>query len=695
MSEKIRSSHLERAAYVYVRQSTMQQVRSNLESQRRQYALGERARTLGFASVVIVDEDLGRSGSGQEERPGFERLVAAVCRGQVGAVLAVEASRLARNNRDWHHLVDLCALTEALVIDHDGIYDPRGLNDRLLLGLKGTMSEFELGLIRQRSQEALRQMIQRGEVLSEVPAGFVRTRDNRCEMTPDRRVQSAVHGVLAKFQELGSVRQVLLWYRQERILLPRIQPATLGQEVAWRAPVYNTILGILKNPVYAGAFVHGRRSTRTVVRDGRARKTQGHEVPRDAWPVLIRDHHASYISWSEYLQNQAQMETNAAMHGLMNRGAVRRGPALLAGLLRCGRCGRKLHVSYSGIGGKVLRYHCRGGHFNHGTARCISFGGLRVDEAVAKTVIAAIQPAGVTAALEALEQTARGDADKRDALRLSVEQARYEVGRARRQYDAVDPENRLVAAELEARWNEALSRLADAEQRLAEVPRPLDPIDEPMRRRLLELGRDIQAAWEHPSAPVTLKKRILRTVLEEIVADLPGEPAGIVLQLHWAGGVHTRLSVPRNRTGHHRHCTDRNVVEIVRELACTCSDGAIARVLNRLGYRTGAGNTWIESRVTSLRSHHSIPAVGTSPRGGITLAQAAAALGVSTTATRRLITRGTLPGRQVVRDSPWVIERESLDLPAVQAAAQAIRKGGRVPRTHRGQSELPLMTTTS
>jgi DNA invertase Pin-like site-specific DNA recombinase len=695
MSEKIRPSHLERAAYVYVRQSTMQQVRHNLESQRRQYGLQERARSLGFASVEVVDEDLGRSGSGHEERPGFERLVAAVCRGQVGAVLAVEASRLARNNRDWHHLVDLCALTEALVIDHDGIYDPRSLNDRLLLGLKGTMSEFELGLIRQRSQEALRQMIQRGEVLSEVPVGYVRTRDNRCEMSPDRRVQSAVRGVFNKFQELGSVRQVLLWYRQERLLLPCTRPATLGQEVTWRAPVYNTVLGILKNPAYAGAFVHGRRQRRTVVREGRARKTDGHEVPRDAWPVLIQDHHAGYISWSEYLRNQTQLETNAGMHGLMNRGAVRRGPALLAGLLRCGRCGRKLHVSYSGIGGKVPRYHCRGAHLNHGTAWCISFGGLRVDEAVAKTVIAAIQPAGVAASLEALAQTARGEAEKREALRLTVEQARYEVERARRQYDAVEPENRLVAGELEARWNEALRRLGEAEQRLAEVAPPPDPIDEPMRLRLLELGHDLEAAWNHPSAPVALKKRILRTVLEEIVADLSDEPPGITLQLHWAGGVHTRLPVPRNRTGRHRRCTDRDVVEIVRELACTCSDAAIARLLNRLGYRTGAGNTWIESRVTSLRSYHSIPACGTTERGGVTLAQAAQALGISTTATRRLIRRGVLLGRQVVRDAPWVIERESLDLPAVQAAARAIREGRHVPRTHPNQNELPLRTTTS
>jgi DNA invertase Pin-like site-specific DNA recombinase len=695
MSEKIRPSHLERAAYVYVRQSTMQQVRHNLESQRRQYGLRERARSLGFASVEVVDEDLGRSGSGREERPGFERLVAAVCRGQVGAVLAVEASRLARNNRDWHHLVDLCALTEALVIDHDGIYDPRSLNDRLLLGLKGTMSEFELGLLRQRSQEALRQMIQRGEVLSEVPVGYVRTRDNRCEVSPDRRVQSAVRGVFAKFQELGSVRQVLLWYRQERLLLPRTQPATLGQEVTWRAPIYNTVLGILKNPVYAGAFVHGRRQTRTVVRDGRAHKTDGHEVPRDAWPVLIRDHHAGYISWVEYLRNQMQLETNAGMHGLMNRGAVRRGPALLAGLLRCGRCGRKLHVSYSGIGGKVPRYHCRGAHLNHGTAWCISFGGLRVDEAVAKTVIAAIQPVGVAASLEALTHTARGVAEKREALRLTVEQARYEVERARRQYDVVEPENRLVAAELEARWNEALRRLGEAEQRLTEVAPPPDPIDEPTRVRLLELGHDLEVAWNHPNAPVALKKRILRTVLEEIVADVSDEPPGITLQLHWAGGVHTRLPVPRNRTGRHRRCTDRDVVEIVRELASTCCDAAIARLLNRLGYRTGAGNTWIESRVTSLRSYHSIPGYGTTERGGITLAQAAQALGISTTATRRLIRRGVLSGRQVVREAPWVIEREALDVPAVQAAARAIREGRHVPRTHPGQHELPLRTTTS
>ncbi len=372
MSEKLTTHHLERHAYVYVRQSTTHQVRHNRESQRRQYALVDRARELGFEQVVVVDDDLGVSGSGLQQRPGFARLLTAVCEGRVGGVLALEASRLARNNRDWHHLIDLCALTRTVVIDYDGIYDPQRLNDRLLLGLKGTMSEFELGLIRQRAQEALRQMIERGEVIRELPVGYVRTENYECEMSPDLQVQAAVRGVFAKFAELGTARQVLLWYSQEELSLPTSKPATRGFEVVWRTACYSRILSILKNPTYAGTFVDGRHKTETRVVRGRARKTQGIEVPRKDWKVVIHDHHPAYITWEQYLRNEEMLKQNSNMQGRTSS-AVKGGPALLSGLLRCGRCDHKLLVTYVGRAGHQLaRYVCRSSHVTHAKRKCIT-----------------------------------------------------------------------------------------------------------------------------------------------------------------------------------------------------------------------------------------------------------------------------------------------------------------------------------
>lgn len=694
MTEKITRGHLERQAVVYIRQSTVYQVRHNLESQRRQYGLAERARELGFGAVVVIDDDLGRSGGGAVERPGFARLLEAVCGGQVGAVLALEASRLARNNRDWHHLIDLCALTDALVIDHDGVYDPRRLNDRLLLGLKGTMSEFELGLLRQRAQEALRQMIQRGEVLSDVPIGYERTADNRCEMTPDRQVQTAIRGLFAKFDELGSARQVLLWYRQERIPLPtRIREAPGG--VLWRLPGYPRILSILRNPIYAGSFVHGRTTTKTRVVDGRARKTAGYAVPREKWAVLLHDHHPAYLSWEQYLRNQEQLRGNRAMRGLMTPGAAKYGGALLAGLLRCARCGRKLHVAYSGATGRVPRYHCKGGQINHGIAWCISFGGLRVDEAVSRIVLETLQPLGVQAALDAWDELAKREDEKHRALRLALEKARYEVGRMRRQYDAVDPENRLVAAELESRWEGALAEAGRIQARLNEVETGEPGPSEAERERLLALGQDVEAVWMHAAAPAALKKRVLRTVLEEIVADVHDAPPRIELQLHWKGGVHTRLVVPRNGRGHTARATDRKVVDLVCELAKVCEDFEIARILNRLGYRTGPGNSWTEVRVRALRSYREIPPCPPrSERTWCTLAEAAEALTVSHTVVRRLIGEHMLSAEQVVTHAPWVISRAALQSSAVQEAVRAVREGRRPPRTSPAQIEISGISTT-
>jgi DNA invertase Pin-like site-specific DNA recombinase len=690
-TEKIRTSHRERAAIVYVRQSSMQQVRNAREGQKRQYALQERAKQLGFERIETIDDDLGRSGSGSVDRPGFGRLLTAVCQGAVGAVFALEASRLARNNRDWHHLIDLCAMTDTLVIDEDGIYDPRHINDRLLLGLKGSMAEFELGLMRQRAREALLQMIGRGLVLGEVPVGYVRTELNGIEMIPDRQVQQAVRGVFARFHESGSARQTFLWYCQERIALPHVKAGTSGSEIVWRPPVYNHIIHMLKNPSYAGTFAHGRSTTRTVIRDGRARKTRGHAVPIEDWKVVIHDHHAGYITWDEFTRNQKLLRENLGK-GISQSGAAKSGSALLAGLLRCARCGRKLHVAYGGIGGRVARYACRGGHISHGQEKCISVGGLRLDEAVAEQVLEALQPIGIDAALDAEAAAGRADADKRTALTMALDKARFEADRRHRQFDAVDPGNRLVAEELESRWNEALRRVAELESRLTEMSLTHDEVSPDQRRRLLDLGADLKAMWCHCNAPVSLKKRIMRTVLEEIVIDIhDSDPPKVHLRLHWAGGVHTELLVAKNRTGRHQRSTDREIVGLVRELAKVCRDRKIAAILNRLGYRTGAGNTWKESRVAGLRHYQQIPTCATlEERTWLTLAEAAAELGVSTSVVRRLIREKVVLAEQVVKCAPYVIERQSLASPAVQSAVQAVRSGRRTPRTAPGQMEFPF-----
>jgi DNA invertase Pin-like site-specific DNA recombinase len=689
MSEKIRSTHLERTAYVYVRQSTVQQVRHHQEGQQRQYALADHAHHLGFRRTQVIDDDLGRSGSGRQERPGFARLLAAVCDGTAGAVFALEASRLARNNRDWHHLVDLCALTDTLLVDYDGVYDPRHLNDRLLLGLKGTMSEFELGLLKQRAYAARMQMIHRGAVLWDVPVGYVRGEDHAIEIIPDRQVQEAIRGVFAKFRELGSARQVTLWHRDDQIPLPHLTPGTRGHEISWKPPALGRVYQMLKNPCYAGAFAYGRTASRTVVREERPRTSHGHKTPRDAWQVLLRDHHPGYISWDEYLRNQEILEANVARRAGESSGAPKSGPALLSGLLRCGRCGRKLQVVYGGNGGRVPRYSCSGGRVLRGSGACLKIGSFRLDEAVAAQALEAVQPIGLEAALAAGAQDARQDDDKRKALALALEKARYHAARAQRQYDAADPDNRLVAGELETRWNHALQQVAELEARVQASAAARPSLHPGERDRLVELGADLQQLWTHPAASASVKKRILRTVLNEIVLDVSDDPPRNLLWLHWSGGVHTQLSLPRNRSGQHGRAAGEDAVELMRELAAVCNDRTIATVLNRLGYRTGHGLTWRSSRVAGVRNYHGIPPCDPSP-DRLTLEQVAEILQVSNTVVRRLIKDEVLPARQLVPYAPWVIRRQDLALRAVQAAAQAVRDGHKLPRTAPDHPELPL-----
>jgi DNA invertase Pin-like site-specific DNA recombinase len=688
---KVTGDHLKRRAIVYIRQSSPIQVANNLESQRRQYALADQARQLGFQEVEVIDEDLGRSGSGQVERPGFARLVAEVCTGSVGAVFCIEASRLARNGRDWHHLIELCGLVRALVVDPDGVYDPGLLNDRLLLGLKGTMSEFELNLLRQRCQEAIRQKAQRGELQFALPIGYRWAPNGKVEKDPDRRIQQAIELIFAKMEEFGSARQVLLWFRGEKVSLPALMYGEAGRELIWKLPVYNTIWHMLRNPMYAGGYAFGKTEARTRVVEGRARKTIGHSKPVENWTVLIRDHHSGYITWEQYERNQALLADNAHMKSRMEPKAGRGGRSLLAGLLRCRRCGRMLHVAYSGATSEVPRYHCRGAHINHGAAWCISFGGLRPDQAIAAEILKAVEGNALEAAVEAATRIAEQRRQQRQALALELEQAQYEARLAARRYEAVDPDNRLVAAELEARWNTALRRVGEVEIRLRQAETTgQETARIPDKESLISLAQNLPAVWNAEATDMRLKQRITRILIQEIIADVDESAGEIVLMIHWAGGRHSELRVKKNLTGHHSRCTDMEAIEIIRQMAGRFPDEQIAATLNRLGLKTGSGNNWVELRVRTARSYHKLPSYDPTLRQNIlTLEEASEILGVSHKIVRRLIDSKVITATQVVPWAPWEIPAESIRSEQVRNEVAAVKRGSR-SEAKRGEAELPM-----
>ena len=557
------------------------------------------------------------------------------------------------------------------------------------------MSEFELSLLRQRSEEAIRQKARRGELRILLPVGFNWTSNGKIEKDPDQRVQQAIELVFRKMTELGSARRVLLWFAEQRVCLPALPRDPGEPKMIWKVPVSSNIRAVLTNPIYAGAYAFGKTKTRTQIVNGRARKTAGHPKPQCEWMVLIQDHHPGYVSWEEYERNQAMMAANNFMRPGVVPKSGRGGRALLSGLLRCRRCGRMLRVSYIGAGGVVIHYQCVGANHDRGEERCIAFGGLRVDAAVAKQALDAVAGNAIEAALQAAEQMQQRRQELRESIALELGQARYEARLAARRYEAVDPDQRLVAAELEARWNVSLLRAQELENKLCEFDDEIQSRPLPNREVLLSLAQDLPAIWNSPSTDMRLKQRLVRLLINEVVVDLDDKSSEIILVIHWSGGRHSELRVKKNEIGKHRRCTDIEPIAIIRQMAERFRDEQIAATLNRLGLRTGAGNTWNEARVRFAREYHQLPAIDPNqPRTNyVTLREAAQRLGVSLTIVRRLIAEKILPASQVVICAPWQIPAEALNSETVLTAIENSRNGVRAPRTQQPYEQEPLFSS--
>ncbi len=683
-SDLIPAAVLRRKAVVYVRQSTQQQVQLNTESTRRQYELVEVAHRRGFRDVEVIDDDLGRSAGGATIRPGFQRLVAWLCAGEVGAVLCLDASRLARNGRDWHHLLELCGLVEARVIDHDGIYDPCRPNDRLLLGMKGSISEFELGILRARMLDAARSKARRGELRIGVPLGYTWHREAGLGLDPDLRVQEAVRTIFARFRELGSARQVLLRLAAEGLHFPRPSDGKRTTSFEWCPLRYRNVIAVLKNPFYAGAYVYGKSEKRTALVDGQPRRSYGHGKPLEQWEVLIKDHHEGYIGWAEFERNQAALATNTYRKPGGEKSG-RGGRALLAGIITCGRCGRRLPVGYAGRGTPRPVYRCDRPNLMLGLPRCLGFGGSRVDAAVAAELLRALEPMAIEAASEAERLSMDVEAERLRMVELELQQARYDALLAERRYAACDPDNRLIAAQLERNWETALQRVAACQARLdadRSPPNASGPHD------FVGLAQDLSAAWNAPGTTMRTRQRLVRALIREIVADVDEATREVVLIIHWQGGQHSELRVRKPRSGEHGCRTPDEALAVMRSMAARWSDEDIAASLNRMGMRTGQGKSWTAKRVNSLRRVHGIHAYRSAEKDGewLTMAEATTSLGVNAHVIRKLIKDGTLPAEQVVVGAPWQIRATDLHHARV-ADALATR---RAPRRSDQQTELPI-----
>src|SRR5262244_2357958 len=678
---KITPLHLQRKAIVYLRQSSDRQVQRHTESQRLQYALADRARVLGFEQVDIIDADLGHSAAiGTGRREGFERLIAAVAVGEVGLVLCLEASRLSRTDQDWCRLLELCPLFDTLIADADTVYDVSTLDDQLVLGIKATMSVAELKVLHQRMQQGIEAKARRGELVRLLPPGYVRDASGQIVKDPNQRVQQAIAQVFQIFRRLRSIRQTCLWFHRRGLELPVNKRQGTTTRLIWQRPSKQFIGSILHNPCYAGAYVWGQRPTQRVVVEGKVTKRTGPWQRPEDCRVFLPNHHDGYIDWATFEEHRRIMHHNVTKTDPKEAvGAVRAGKALLTGLLRCGHCGRKLYVSYWSKSGTTPTYRCKG-TFDAGGTYCIVFGGASVDRRLTQELLRVISPLGLQASLEALEGLKQREHEQRQTLKHKLEQLQYEAQRAFEQYNAVDPRYRLVAAELERRWNAKLEEVEAVQATLAALLQPQPALTDDERTTILNLGERFAEVWDSPHCPMELRKTIIRTVVQEVLVNEAAAAETLQFMIHWQGGSHTSFDMPKPQWGIAEK-TAPETIELIRQMAVRYSDEEIARVMNKHGRRTGKGNRWTKNRVAAARRRYVInghrrpcpdPEV-------FSLQQAARYCGVSSTTIKRLVASGLLKRDQVAPWAPWEIKRADLESEVIRQALAHLQAAGKLP----------------
>jgi DNA invertase Pin-like site-specific DNA recombinase len=663
-SSKVGAAHLSRTAYLYVRQSTLRQVINNTESAERQYALRQRAVALGWPAeqITVIDSDQGQSGASAADREGFQRLVADVGLGKAGIVLGLEVSRLARNNADWHRLLEICALSGTLICDEDGLYDPADFNDRLLLGLKGTMSEAELHFIRARLQGGILSKARRGELPVPLPVGLVYDPAGNVVLDPDSEVQQALRHLFATFARTGSARAVVQTFNQQDLRFPtRIRSGPRKGELAWSALRHWRVLRTLHNPRYAGAFVYGRRRTRKTAEG----KTAFHEVPREQWTALIQGAHPGYISFEQFEINERMLRANAQAHSPERAaGPAREGAALLQGLAVCGRCGQRMTVRYhQRRGAMVPDYQCIGQCIQASAARCLIVPGAGVDTAIAQLLLDTVTPLALEVALS-VQTELEARADEADQLRQThVQRARERCELARRRYLSVDPDNRLVADTLEADWNQALRALQAAQddyERASAAARAA--LDEEHKARIRQLAADFPALWTDPATPQRERKRIARLLIDDVTLNRTEK---IHLHVRLRGGQTQSLTIAAPLNSWQARQTDPDTLALIDRLLDDHTDAETATALNAAGRHSGMGKPFTRTIVIGLRRAHDLPSRHDRlrARGLLTQDETAQRLGIHPTTVRAWTRAGLLHSHKATDKNQRLYEPPATDDP--------------------------------
>lgn len=642
---KVKATHLGKDAYLYVRQSTLQQVVSNTESGKRQYALRERAVALGWEidQVVVIDCDTGQSGASAADREGFQKLVADVGLGKVGIVLGLEVSRLARNSTDWHRLLEICALTDTLIMDEDGVYDPSCFNDRLLLGLKGTMSEAELHILRSRLQGGVLNKARRGELKLQLPVGFIYDNESNVVLDPDIQVQRAIRLLFDTFRRTGSACAVTREFGEKGLLFPKkVRTGPNKGEITWGPLVHHKVRLTLHNPRYTGAFSYGKCRNRKSP-DGNFYQTR---LPREEWKVLILDAHPGYISWEEYEQNEDRLKENSKAYGHDSRKTPPgNGPALLQGIAVCGKCGERMTVRYHERKGVITPdYMCQKEGIRYGRPICQKIPGRSIDQAIGEILIEAVSPLALEVALSVQEEL-KTRAEEADRLRMKqVERAQYEADLARRRYMMEDPGNRLVADQLEADWNHKLREFSRAQEEY-EKSREADlmTLGEEKRSEIMSIAADFPKLWGDPNIPDRERKRMVRLILEDVTLV---KDNGITMQVRFRGGATLTKKLPRPLKSYETWTTAPEVIREIDRLLDDHTESEVAAILNERGMLTGAGLNFDSARVAKFRFCYGLKKRSTRlrERGLLTSDDVSKTLGVDTSTINRRRRNGVLEG---------------------------------------------------